>query len=474
LSSKGTRADQTIDRTTDVLVVGAGSAGCSAAIAAALSTDGDVLLVERYGFLGGISTQSLDTFYGFFTPGDEPKKAAGGVPDMVVDRLDARGEMFLRPNTYGAGTGVTYNPEYLKVVWDQLLEEAGARVLLHTQVVDVEAPAGAAGAAEAPRQDAPPVVVLRTVGGLLRVAAKRIIDTSGDAAVARLLGARLENAGELEAAQTFTTTFRMCNVDLDAFKRAGGKNMLQEKMARAVDTGTYPLPRKKGSVHPMVQPNCIATVAVRVPFDSPFDPDALTRAEMEGRKQVFVYEDFLRNEVPGFENAKVIGMSAPQIGIRESRRLYGAYRLTREDCLSPARFDDAVMLCGAPIEDHRQNSAGEDETEWVYIPDGGVYQVPYRCFVPEAESGSWPYLWVAGRCFSATHSAQASCRSMAQTMSMGQAVGVAAALSLRDGVAALEVPGAALQEALKKLGAVINPPSAVAETGRDDWHKNRF
>ena len=473
MSSERTVQEQAVDRTTDILIVGAGSAGCSAAIAAASSTDGEVLLVERYGFLGGISTQSLDTFYGFFTPGDEPKKAAGGVPDMVVDRLDARGEVFLRPNTYGAGTGVTYNPEYLKVVWDQLLKEAGAKVLLHSHIVDAHAPARGQAPTGAARGDDRAVVVLRTVGGIIRVAARRIIDTSGDAALAKLLGARLENAGELEPAQTFTTTFRMCNVDLDAFTSAGGKNMLQEKMADAVDTGSYPLPRKKGSVHPMVQPNCIATVAVRVPFDSPFDPDALTRAEMEGRRQVFVYEDFLRNEVPGFEDAKVIGMSAPQIGIRESRRLYGEYRLTREDCLSRARFDDAVMVCGAPIEDHRQNSSGEEETEWVYIPEGGVYQVPYRCFVPESDPGVWPYLWVAGRCFSATHSAQASCRSMAQTMSMGQAAGLAAALSLNEGHIASEVPSAPLQEGLKKLGAVIDPPAAGAATGRDDWQKNR-
>ncbi|MFW5728088.1 MAG: FAD-dependent oxidoreductase, partial [Spirochaetota bacterium] len=128
----------------DVAVIGAGSAGCCAALAAARSGAGRVVLVERYGFPGGISTQSLDTFYGFFTPGDTPMKVAGGIPDLVVDRLAERGEMFLRPNTYGAGTGVTYNPEYLKVVWDSLLEEAAVEVLLHCELVDAERP-GAGG-----------------------------------------------------------------------------------------------------------------------------------------------------------------------------------------------------------------------------------------------------------------------------------------------------------------------------------------
>ena len=113
-----------------------------------------------------------------------------------------------------------------------------------------------------------------TPGGPIAINAGRVIDASGDAQAAYLLGAPLEEAGTHEAAQTFTTTFRMCNVDLERIPKAGGKNLLQRKMIEAVDTGTYALPRKTGSVHAMVQPNCIATVAVRVPFSAPFDPRA--------------------------------------------------------------------------------------------------------------------------------------------------------------------------------------------------------
>jgi hypothetical protein len=285
-----------------------------------------------------------------------------------------------------------------------------------------------------------------------------------------MLGAPLEEAGVSEAAQTFTTTFRMCNVDLERYRDAGGKTLLQNKMAEAVDRGTHALPRKKGSVHAMVQPNCIATVAVRVPFSSPFDPWALSAAEREGRRQAFVYETFLRAEVAGFEHAKIIGMSSPQIGIRESRRLYGTYRLTRDDCLGEARFSDAVLLCGAPIEDHRMNADGEEETEWVYIPGGGIYQVPYRTLHAEG----FDRLLVVGRCFSADHSAHASCRSMAQTMSMGQAAGVAAALSLEGDCAVGQVSTEALQSTLRRLGAVIEAPKEAARTGRDDWFQNRL
>src|SRR5688572_30578009 len=98
---------------TDILVIGSGSAGSIAAIAAAQSNY-QVTLVERYGFAGGTSTQMLDTFYGFFTPSDQPKKIVGGLPDLVVNELNKSGDIFLRPNTYGAGTGVNYNPEKLK------------------------------------------------------------------------------------------------------------------------------------------------------------------------------------------------------------------------------------------------------------------------------------------------------------------------------------------------------------------------
>ena len=122
---------------TDILVIGAGSAGCVAALAATVQSQYSVMLVERYGFAGGTSTQMLDTFYGFFTPGTSPKKIVGGLPDRVVNELDKTNDIFLRPNTYGAGTGVNYNPERLKFVWDKLITEAGINYLLHTSLVDV-------------------------------------------------------------------------------------------------------------------------------------------------------------------------------------------------------------------------------------------------------------------------------------------------------------------------------------------------
>jgi len=438
----------------DVLVVGAGTAGCCAALAARMNGTENVILLERYGFPGGTSTQMLDTFYGFFTPGESPRKVVGGIPDLVVDTLDAAKAVFLRPNTYGAGTGVNYNPERLKLVWDQLLENSGVRTLLHATLVAAEAdPAGRLTG-----------VVISTRQGFFRILAKRFIDASGDADLCHHAGIPYEKAGDIDPAQSMTTTFRMSNVDLTAFEAAGGKKMLMEKMAEAVDTGSHPLPRKAGSIHAMNAHGCISTVAVKVADLDPTDFQQLGEAEREGRRQAFIYEAFLRECVPGFADSNIIGLSH-HMGVRETRRVYGDARLTRDHCMSAARFDDRVLLCGAPIEDHRPAQDGGEETAWAYVPDGQAYDVPYGTLVPQGREE----IWVAGRCFSATHDAHASCRSMAQTMAMGQATGTAAALSLAHG----RVEVAALQDRLRKQGALLETPDTQARTGPQDWQKNR-
>ncbi len=117
-----------------------------------------------------------------------------------------------------------------------------------------------------------------------------------------ILRAYRQKAGEIDPAQTLTTTFRMANVDLYRFEAQGGKKMLMTKMAQAVESGRHSLPRKNGSAHAMVHEGCTATVAVRVGYTDATDPEQLTAAEIEGRRQSFIYEDFLRDMVPGYES----------------------------------------------------------------------------------------------------------------------------------------------------------------------------
>ncbi|GAB4521905.1 MAG: FAD-dependent oxidoreductase [Anaerolineae bacterium] len=415
----------------DVIVVGSGSAGASAAIAAA-RTGANTVLIERFGFMGGTSTQVLDTFYGFYTPGAVAYKVVGGVPDDVVSALKAYDAAFERPNTYGAGTGVTYDPMMLRIVWEQLALQAGVRLLYHSFCTDV--------IREGQRITG---VVVDGKRGLMKLTARVVIDCTGDADVSHQAGVPYELAGEIDPAQTLTTTFRMMHVDV-ARAKAFGKQAMWDKMDEAVKTGLYALPRKEGSWHITTQQGVIHTVMTRIADVDATDPVALTAAEIEGRRQVIEYTRFLKDYVPGYEKAELSWMCAP-IGVRETRRIYGRYRLNREDCLTARKFEDAVAACGAPIEDH--HSGGD--TKWEYLPDGMTYDIPYRTLLPNDIDN----LLVAGRCFSATHDAHASCRSMAQMMALGQAAGMAAALSVREDVLPHELHTPDLQETLRQMGA---------------------
>jgi|SRR6266571_187385 len=391
-----------------VAVVGSGSAGCAAAIASA-RTGADTILLERYGFLGGTSTMVLDTFYGFYTPGDDTRRVVGGIAWEIVQRLAARDMMLERPSSYGAGTAVTYDPETLKTIWEETVLQAGVRMRLHTFCTDVMVEDGRITG-----------LVVDGKSGLGVIQAQAVIDASGDADVCFRAGVPFQRAGEDGPAQSLTTTFRLGNVNVEralAVKRP----QLEELMKRANLSGQYHLPREEGSIHITPLPGVVATNMTRVANIDATDPAQLTKAEIEGRKQALEYVRFLRAEVPGYEQAYLINFST-QIGIRETRRVYGEYRLTREDVLSARKFGDSIAQCGAPIEDHHPGR----NTRWEYIPAGDTYDIPYRCLLPLGIEN----LLIAGRCLSATHDAHASVRSMGQCMAMGQAAGTAAALAV--------------------------------------------
>jgi len=251
------------------------------------------------------------------------------------------------------------------------------------------------------------------------------------------------------------------------FEKAGGNKMMKQRMNEAFENKTHLLPRKEGSAHEMCQPKCISTVAVKVTDLFALKINELTKAEIEGRKQAYVYENFFRDTIPGYEDSKIIGLSH-QIGVRETRRVYGQHRLTKEECLAATIPDSSILLCAAPIEDHRKGKDGQDETYWEYIPGAGIYGVPYGTIVPRNSSMTW----VVGRCFSATHDAHASCRSMAQTMSMGQAAGLAAVQSLDKDCDAKAVDVQLLRLELMKLGQVLEVPGTLADTSRNGWKNN--
>ncbi len=431
--------------TADVVVVGSGTAGASAAIAAARG-GASVVLVEKQGFMGGTSTAVLDTFYGFYTPGSQSKKIAGGISDDVVAGLRDLGPVLERSNTYGAGTGVTYNSEHLKLVWERLALDAGVRVLLHAFLQDVVV-----------RDGRVEELLVATKAGLARIGGRVFIDASGDADLSHHAGFGYELAGSVEPAQTLTTTFKVVNVDMAA-RRSISTAQLHALMGEVADSGAYDLPRREGSDHITPIEGMIATVMTRLPsyrgdgedLVNATDPALLSEAEMAGRRQAAEYARFLHDKVPGYQNASLVALSA-QIGVRETRRVYGDYRLSAEDVLGARRFDDEIGLCGAPIEDHHRGT----DTKWQYLPDGEVVGIPYRSLLVRDSANTL----VAGRCFSATHDAHASVRSMAQTMAMGQAAGTAAALALAAGTDPRDLAVAVLRDRLREDGAVLELPA---------------
>ncbi len=423
----------------DVVVLGSGSAGSTAAIAAA-RTGADTLLIERYGFLGGTSTLVLDTFYGFYTPASNQYRVVDGIGWEIVRRLYHYGMVIERPSSYGAGQAVTYDPTTLKVVWEQTALESGVRLLLHTFCVDVIQENGHISG-----------LVVAGKRGLGLVKAKIFIDASGDADIVFRAGAPFEAAGsDGQPAQSLTTTFRLGNVDESRASQIKRDDMVR-LMKEANLSGDYRLPREEGSVHKTPMRGVVVTNMTRVAYVDGTDPTELTRAEVEGRKQALEYTRFLREQIPGYEAAYLMNFST-QIGIRETRRVYGDYRLTREDVLSARQFDDAVAQCGAPIEDHH---AGNN-TRWEYVPNGGTYDIPYRCLIPQELHN----VLITGRCLSADHDAHASVRSMGQCMAMGQAVGTAAALAVRQNLTPRQLDISTLQAQLKTDGALFSGATA--------------
>ena len=429
----------------DLIVMGAGSAGASAAIAAARSGS-KVLVIDRLPFIGGTSTAVLDTFYGFYTPGEQAKKIVGGIPDDVIDGLKSFGSMVERPNTYGAGTGVTYNPEHLKVVWESLLIKSGAKILLHALLQQVSVKDGRVKE-----------LTLATRAGLCSVTGDFFIDATGDADLSNYAGFGYEKAGEISPAQTLTTTFKMVNVDLAERKKIK-KEQLHELMQDAADNG-YELPRREGSDHITPVANTTATVMTRLDsvrknskgeIESVLDdPFFLTESEIAGRRQAAEYARFLVDKVPGYKDSSLYGFST-LIGVRETRRVYGDYRVTKSDVLEAKQFDDQVALCGAPIEDHHSG----DGTNWIYLPDGSAVGIPLRSLIVKDSVNTM----VIGRCFSASHDAHASIRSMAQCMAMGVAAGISGSIALANKKEIREVNFSDIRTKIIETGAVLEVP----------------
>lgn len=417
----------------DVAVAGGGPAGIAAAVAAARAGC-SVVLLEWHGFLGGSRTAAaVDTFYGFWTPGGESRPVVRGIGLEIVDATLAAGA-FRRENTYGAGPGVTYDVERLKLQLDELVLTAGVRPIYHSIVIGVER-----------HGDGWELDVAGPTRGRWSLRARHLIDATGDATPAMLAGVPCIDAAQEGVAQALTTIFFMGDVDCDTAMGVSHADR-SAMIAEADESGAYRLPRHEGSLHRTPHAGVLQANIVRVANLDATDPLALTDAEIEGRRQAYEYLRFFRDRMPGCERASIVTLGH-QIGIRETRRVVGRERVSEDDVLEGRRPADTIALCAAPIEDHR---AGAD-TRWAAVGGDGRYGIPFGALVPDGVDG----LLVAGRCLSADHGAQASMRNSAQAFATGEAAGLATALAASAGSAPGDVEVAELQRRIVAAGGLL-------------------
>ncbi|MCX6375647.1 MAG: FAD-dependent oxidoreductase [Armatimonadetes bacterium] len=407
----------------EVLVAGGGPGGLAAAVAAARN-GADTLLVERYGFLGGMATAGLVNPYMTYWAGEE--QIIHGVHQEIIDRLTELG-------AYGKGSRTAFDPEAFKYVADRMCEDAGVRVLLHSFVTDVVVSKSEIAQVE-----------IAGKSGKRTLDAKVVVDATGDADVAFLAGAQCEKGRSSDGLmQPMTLNFRVCNVDVDRMPPRGDEfNALFE---RAKSEGRLHCPRESVLLFLTTRAGEIHFNQTRITQADGTSSEDLTRAEIEGRRQAWEFVEFLRRDVPGFEKAEML-VSGPQVGIRESRRVIGEYVLTEEDVLGARKFPDVIARGSYSIDIHSPTGAG---TVIKRLQPGESYDIPYRCLVPLGIEN----LLIAGRPISATHEAHSSLRIMPICFAIGQAAGTAAALCVKKRTTPRKLDVPLLQKTLRTQGA---------------------
>jgi len=427
---------------TGVLVLGGGPAGIAAATAAA-RTGAPTMLLERYGFLGGMGTAAMVTnFCGLHACiNGSIQQIVHGVADDILDRLqrlDGLKEPHVVPGPGGLKTGAqAYDTAAYKVAADDLLLSAGVDVRFHAVAVGAVVEDGKIAA-----------VLVETKSGRKAVAAEMFIDCSGDADLAAWAGAPFEKGGADGFMAYPTMMFRIGNVDTD-LAMAEGRPNLKSLIAEGNESGRYTLPRKAGIINAQAhegewRANLTQISRGGAPVDGS-DWDDLGFAEVEGRRQAVEYFRFLKDMVPGFADSYLLELAA-QIGIRETRRIVGPYQLTGDDVLGCRDFEDSIGCSGWPLETHVLG-----DVEWKFLAGRGYHQIPFSTTLPTGVAN----LLVAGRCASTTQEGQASLRVSGPCFAMGQAAGTAAAMANRSGIAPAALDVKALQRRLVEDGAFI-------------------
>lgn len=458
----------------DVVVVGGGTAGAIAGIAAA-RTGARTLLVEQYGSLGGVL--NLGMSLKGVNDGDG-HKALGGIGEELIARARAEGAATTLVSPHPRhGSIMGQDPESMKLQLIDMVRGSGLDLLLHAFLVDAVRDG-----------DTIQAIQVATKAGLEIIPAKCFVDCTGDADLAARAGAACMTGRERDGGmQPVSAIFRIGGVDLektwaylrehpedfetppgyvgdeytvDKFRALPGVGVagFRSLIARARAAGDYTIPRDDLGFNPQVGRPEVTMNITRVHGIDGTDPDDLTRAEVETQLQIIEAMRFLRKYLPGFEASYVV--SNPfQVGIRETRRMRGAYVLTKEDCRTGRDFPDQVARGAYPLDVHDVGAAPTGSL----VPGGGTdlskiprsYGIPARCLVAEGVGN----LLAAGRALSATHEAAGSARGQPVCMATGHAAGTMAAMAAMQGTDPARLDIAAVQEVLRAQNAVLERPA---------------
>lgn len=442
----------------EVVTAGGGIAGVAAAVASS-RMGVKTLLVERYGFLGGMATAGLVNPFMTHRTSDGKPLIAGFFAEMCA-RLDSAGGL----------KGNTFDSETMKFVLQEMALEAEVELMLHSQVVGAIMDGAAIGG-----------VSLQGKDGIKNVRAARVIDATGDGDVAALAGAAFQKGDPEEGLpQAMTLMLDIGGVDLEKALEYVKNNPDQMRFPK-LSPDTNVAARAEGVVSVSGYYDIVSQARANGDFPLPGDlvfyitrprngevvmntthvgdvdgtsTEDLTRAEIEGRRQSFALAKFLRNYIPGFEDS-YLSRTATQIGIRETRRITGEYVFSAQDVAAAAKFPDAIARLAYPVDVHSPKGSGytkeEEKAAPVAPPPGDWYEIPYRCLLLVGVEN----LLIAGRCVSSTHEGHGAIRIIPCCAAMGQAAGAAAALSVRTGATPRMLAFPLLQEALAQQGALV-------------------
>ncbi|MFA9560347.1 FAD-dependent oxidoreductase [Evansella sp. AB-rgal1] len=440
----------------DVVVAGGGPSGITAAIASA-RMGVKTLLVEKYGFLGGMATNALVGPLQTFHAGE--KQIAKGIGEEVIQRLKEIGGTpgHVKDMIGFVPTITPVDVEKLKYIYQELAEESGVKLQLHTVVTGVEL-----------EEKTLKALHLFNKSGHFKARAKTFIDCTGDGDVVAMAGVPFEKGRAKDGlAQPMSMMFRLGRVNTEMIREYMRKNpedfVLAENwetvpmvavsgffslVKKAKEAGKFTVDRDRVLLFELPTEGEVSVNMTRVIRHDATDGQALSKAEVIARKQVMEVVEFLQNNVPGFEEALLINCGT-QIGVRESRRVIGEYVLTGEDVVTGKKFDDVIALGSYPIDIH---SPDGDELNVVHMKPGTIYDIPYRSILNKSVQN----LLVAGRCLSATHEALASARVTPTAMLVGQAAGTASALAVKEDKLPRQISIKQLQHSLRKQGCYLS------------------